>query len=67
MKYATETAKPAKMALVLPHGAEGGKSERRVCNLCKDTYVSHTKFERFCPNCRKDSQVYHFAEWLSAS
>ena len=38
----------------------------RVCNLCKTSYLMNTKFDRFCSECKKDSELYHFHEWLSA-
>ena len=39
---------------------------RRVCNLCDKEFLQTSKFDRFCDECRIESELYHFAEWLSA-
>lgn len=38
----------------------------RQCNLCQEEFRPRSKFDRFCENCRHESELYHFAEWLSA-
>lgn len=39
---------------------------KRHCNLCEEEFNPRTKFERYCEKCRVESELYHFAEWLSA-
>jgi len=43
------------------------KKTRKICNLCKTAYSAGSRFERFCPSCKENSELYHFSEWLSAS
>lgn len=38
----------------------------RLCNLCEGEFRPRTKFERYCDRCRHESEIYHFADWLSA-
>lgn len=38
----------------------------RTCNLCDEEFHPRSKFDRFCEKCRVESELYHFAEWLSA-
>lgn len=42
------------------------KTERKACNLCQVKFTAHSKFERFCPDCKESSELYHFHEWLPA-
>ena len=37
----------------------------RKCNICDKPFHPHTKFERFCENCRVTSQTYHYSDWLT--
>lgn len=39
---------------------------KRHCNLCEAEFEPRSKFERYCEKCRHESELYHFAEWLSA-
>lgn len=39
---------------------------KRHCNLCDEEFHPRSKFERYCEKCRVESELYHFAEWLSA-
>lgn len=42
------------------------KAEKRVCGLCDRSFNTRTKFERFCSECKEQSELYHFHEWLPA-
>lgn len=42
------------------------KPVKRDCNLCGGEFQPHSRFERFCDQCREESELYHFCEWLSA-
>ncbi len=36
----------------------------RQCNLCNEKFLAISKFERFCLNCKKDNELYHYHETL---
>ncbi|MGE0615961.1 MAG: hypothetical protein AB7P04_09985 [Bacteriovoracia bacterium] len=38
--------------------------DMRPCNLCENPFKMRTRFDRFCVNCKKDSQVYQYADWM---
>lgn len=38
--------------------------EATPCNICGRVFVARTRFARFCPACKADSDVFGYAEWL---
>ena len=35
---------------------------RRKCNLCGKSFKPHTRYERFCNECKQADELYHFYE-----
>jgi len=38
----------------------------KLCNICELRFTPHTKFDRFCADCKKLSDVYKFSEWVNS-
>jgi endogenous inhibitor of DNA gyrase (YacG/DUF329 family) len=36
----------------------------RECTICERSFEAATRFIRFCPFCRRRSEVLRFAPWL---
>lgn len=36
------------------------------CNLCGKQFKRHSRFERFCEDCKYENELYRFSGWLSA-
>lgn len=41
-------------------------SPKWPCNLCGKRFKRHSRFERFCEECKHDNELYRFAGWLYA-
>jgi hypothetical protein len=39
-------------------------SRWRRCNLCADEFRPRTAFDRYCLNCKEESELLKFSEWL---
>lgn len=39
-------------------------TSKRRCNICQAIFVTQSRFERFCEVCKRESELYRFAEWL---
>ena len=42
-------------------------SNHANCNICGRLYRAATSYHRFCRFCRKEDELFKFAEWLSQS
>ena len=48
-----------------PSGAVASVNlSHRHCNLCSRKFTVRTVFDRFCPTCKKDSELLRFYDWL---
>ena len=65
MEFTNEAEKPQAPVIQLKPRKKQDEAARS-CNLCGGKFHPHSHFERFCDQCRVESELYHFAEWLSA-
>lgn len=47
-----------------PRSARKPKLDPRCCNICKDEFKPETVFDRFCPACKKESELLKFSSCL---
>ena len=45
-----------------PHRGDWKRNKRR--NLCGQDFHPRTTFDRFCPNCKDENELFRFSEWL---
>jgi len=38
--------------------------QSRHCNLCARKFAPRTVFDRYCSNCKDESELLKFSEWL---
>ena len=46
---------------------EHHREETALCNICGETYVQNSRFDRFCGICRDDDDLYRFSGWAAYS
>ena len=40
------------------------RKKTRYCNLCSQSFQMRSLFDRYCPNCKHESELLKFSEWL---
>lgn len=40
------------------------KGKTAKCNICRLAFYPRGSFDRFCPSCKNNNKLFHFAEWL---
>lgn len=58
MKYKGENSKQILRVIRKPIAGH------RNCNLCSDSFIPKTRFDRYCTNCRGHSELLKFGDWL---
>lgn len=41
-------------------------SPKWPCNLCGKRFKRHSRFERFCEDCKHENELYRFSGWICA-
>ena len=36
----------------------------RCCNLCGELFSPHSRFERYCNDCKKEDELFKYGNWL---
>lgn len=40
-------------------------AKTRICNICNCTFTQNSRFDRFCEICRRNDELYKFADWAN--
>ena len=39
-------------------------SHYRTCNLCDELFSPKSRFERYCTDCKRESELFKYGNWL---
>jgi hypothetical protein len=40
---------------------------KRSCNICGNFFAAKSRYDRYCEECKANSEIYHHTEWATYS